>query len=461
LCDAFKDEKDQKRLAGLLQKGGLSNHPAVFGQLLKAGCAGDLEEPDELTMEHRAAQMQRLAAAYNQAADQKNLKGLLDKGGLGAPHGPAMLAHVLRTGCDGDPAKLKQLGASFAKDEDLAKLNALVMQGGLGGKPAGPGGVPAADRPDTLGKVLGQGLRKKGTPTKGEPDRLKELYEAFKGDGGADLTKLKSLMDAFNDDKEEVFKKTPPPPRVEARVEPEPGLRLATLLDEKNLGSKLSKLKDLHDSLKAQTQQVGSEGVGADAVQRRASTLPELIRHAATMAKVQLSGAQPAGLGLGDCAHVKAADMSHFCDRHTREHTQFAELASKNTVIAELNSPDVDTRKRGKRKAKITTFWPEGITDVEIAQYVGLALTELGPNVPSNASFMAGAAAPVGGARKGNFIQFNNVAIASSPLFTVTIGFEWLGANNIKITQFYPVGGPGLGAVVFFDLHAIKSGIKS
>jgi hypothetical protein len=264
-------------------------------------------------------------------------------------------------------------------------------------------------------------------------------------------------MDAFNDDTDEVF--TKPPPRVAAREEPQPGLRLATLLKKENMDGKLSKLKAMHDSLDAQSKLVGTVGVGAQAVPRNSKTLPQLIRIAATIEKAPPSGAQPTGLATGACADVKAADMAHFCDRHTREHTKFVDLAGKNIVTAELNSVDLDTRKRGKRKAKTTSLWPEGVTDVEIARWVSLALTTLGAQVPRNANFLPGGPLPVGGNKKGNFIQFNGVAIPSAPPYVVTIGFEWLGPNDIKITQFYPEGGPGLASVVFYDLHAIQAGV--
>jgi hypothetical protein len=436
-CAAFKDEKDQRKLNSLLQKGGIGANPKVFGSILKIGCEGDPKKGED-SMDYRAGQLKKLAGAYTNPVDQQRLKGMMDQGGLGHQNCPEVLAYVLKKGCDGDPAKLKNLGNAFKTDEDLGKLNDLIMHGGFGG-------TPPDDRQDTLGKVLEKGLRYEDTPDKDEPQRLKNLHAAFAGNNGADLAQLKEIVDSFNDDLRPVY--TSPPPAVGPRDEPVPGERFANLLNKKNMNGNIAKLKTMYDQLRAQSQQVGTVGINPPTpVPRSVKPLKDLIRNAATIKKANITGAQPARLGQGNCANVKSARMGHFC-RHTRDHTQF-ELASKAIVTADLNSADQPTRDRGKRKAKTTTLWPENITDKEIASYVDLALATLGANVPRNATLA-----------DGDFVPFDNVAIPSNPAFTITIGFERKG-SNIEITQFFPTGGPGLEAIAFYDMHSIKEGIQ-
>jgi hypothetical protein len=434
-CAAFRDEKDQKKLNSLLQKGGIGANPKVFGSILKIGCEGDPKNGED-SMDYRAGQLKKLAGAYTNPVDQQRLKGMMDQGGFGHQNCPEVLAYVLKTGCDGDPAKLKNLGNAFKTDEDLGKLNDLIMKGGFGG-------TPPNDRQDTLGKVLEKGLRYEDTPDKDEPQRLKTLHAAFAGNGGADLAQLKEMVDAFNGDLQPVY--TSPPPAVGPREDPVPGERFANLLNKKNMNGNIAKLKTMYDQLRAQSQQVGTVGINPPTpVARNVKPLNELIRNAATIKKVSLTGAQPARLGQGNCVNVTSAKMGHFC-RHTRDQTQF-ELASKAIVTADLNSADRPTRDRGKRKAKTTTLWPENITDREIAGFVDIALTTLGARVPTNLA-------------AGDFIQFDNEPIPSNPAFTITIGFEGKG-GNIEITQFFPTGGPGLEPIAFYDMHSIKEGIQ-
>jgi hypothetical protein len=432
-CAAFNDEKDQKKLNGLLQKGGIGAHPKVFGSILKIGCEGDPKKGED-SMQYRADQLKTLAGAYTNPADQQNLKGMMDRGGFGDPNCPEVLAYVLKKGCDGDAAKLKKLGNEFKTDEDLGKLNDLVMHGGFGGTPPG-------DRQDTLGKVLEKGLRSQDTPGKDKPERLKDLHKAFAGN----MSQLKEIVDAFNGDLGPVYTSA----GVVPREEPVPGERFASLLNSDNMKGDIRKLKAMYDRFHAQTQLRGQE-VGIDPptpVPRNNKSLKDLIRNAATIKKAAMTGAQPAGLGKGKCVNVTSADMSHFC-RHTRDQTRFA-LEPEASVTGELNSADQPTRDRGKRHAKNTTLWPENITDKEIASFVDMALTALGDDVPNNATPMPG-----------NFRQFNNVAIPSNdPSFTITIGFERKG-SSIEITQFFPTGGPGLETIVFYDMHAIKKGIE-
>ncbi len=434
-CKAFKDDKDQKKLNGLLQNGGIGGHPKVFGSLLKIGCEGDPNNGED-SMDYRAGQLKKLAAAYTNPADQARLKGMMDNGGFGRADCQEVLAHVLKSGCDGDPAKLKNLGNAFKTGEDLGKLNDLLTAGGLGG------GLPNG-RQDTLGKVLGKGLRYPDTPDKDEPQRLKNLHAAFAGNGGADLAQLKTMVDTFNADLGPIF--TTPPPQVAPREEPVPGERFFNLLNKKNMNGNIAKLKTLHDRLDAQSQLVGTEGVSPPPpVPKTAMGRNDLMRNASTIKKTPLSGARPAHLGVGNCVDITSAKMGHFC-RHAREHTEF-ELANKTLVTANLNSPIRATRDLGKRKAKRTTLWPEGITDRHIAEYVDLALTMLGASVPTLATLA-----------DRDFVQFDRT-IPSTPAFDITIGFERKGPN-IEITQFFPRGGPGTEEIVFYDMHAIKEGI--
>ena len=443
-CAEFKDAEDQKKLNGLLQKGGVGAHPQVFGNILKIGCAGDSDD----SMQYRAGQMKKLAAAFASPQDQAQLKGMIDKGGFGEAKCPEVLAHVLKAGCDGDAGKLKNLGKAFESEEDLAKLKDLITRGGLGGG--------ASDRQDTLGKILGQGLRYEDTPDKDEPGRLKELHKAFAGNGGADLAKLKTIVDSFNGDPGQVF--TSPPPAVKRREEPVPGERFASLLSKSNMNGNIAKLKSMYDQFEAQAAQRGGK-VGIEppkAVPRNGMNIEQLIRNAATIQKAVMTGAKPGSLGKGPCADIKDAKMAHFCDRHSRAHTKFNELATKAKVTTALNSADVDIRQRGRSLAKVSTMWPEGITDKEIAALVDDALAALGNRVPTFATYASGAPIPLGAVRSDKFLRFNNVAI---PPFTVTIGFLKMG-DKITITQFFPQSGPGLDTIGFFDMHTIQEGIK-
>jgi hypothetical protein len=295
--------------------------------------------------------------------------------------------------------------------------------------------------------VLGKGLRYENTPDKDEPLRLKKLHEVFSTNNGADMAKLKTMVETFNGDKKPIF--TTPPPNVDVRKDPPgpvPGERFFNLLNSRNMKGDIKKLKIMHDRLDAQSKLVGSEGIyPPTTVPKKVMSHEDLMRNASTIKKVPVTGAAPALLGKGNCVNIKGAKMAHFC-RHTREHTQF-DLATRTLVTGNLNSPDENTRNLGKRKAKKTTLWPEGITDKQIAQYVDLALTALGTSVPT-----------VGTLADGKFSQFDNQAIASTPVFIITIGFERKG-SGIEITQFFPTGGPGLETIEFYDAHAIKEGI--
>ncbi len=125
IATAFPNGSDeQKNLAALMKTGGFTDNPKALGAVFAIGCNG---APDQL---------KTFVAAYagdepEQKREQKRLAALLDDGGLGGA--PEALGHVVATG---GAAAVKDLGAAFNTGPDLAKLKALVEEGGMGGASA-------------------------------------------------------------------------------------------------------------------------------------------------------------------------------------------------------------------------------------------------------------------------------------------------------------------------------------
>src|SRR5262249_51629314 len=115
----------------LLDKGGLGANPKVMTQVLQTtfGTVRDQPDANQLALE----KLNELTATFAAEEDQKRLAALLEKGGLGAK--PETLATILQVGCGGDSARLKGMTEQFQQEADLANLKGLVDDGGLGDDP--------------------------------------------------------------------------------------------------------------------------------------------------------------------------------------------------------------------------------------------------------------------------------------------------------------------------------------
>lgn len=118
---ALKARQDQQNLKSLLGDGGLNDNPEVFAHLVKTGCDGDPAKLKELHGKFSATTPPGLAG----------MKALLDTAGLKLP--PERLADILKTGCGGSAENLKELAIGF--DGKMAQLKEVTaLWGGDSGK---------------------------------------------------------------------------------------------------------------------------------------------------------------------------------------------------------------------------------------------------------------------------------------------------------------------------------------
>ncbi|MGE0860500.1 MAG: hypothetical protein AB7P42_15430 [Gammaproteobacteria bacterium] len=162
-----KPAPDLANLSTLLDAGGLGAQPEVLGHLLKTGCPG---RPADGPWPFQA-----LLAEFGAAP--ASMKALLDTGGLAKTGGakpvkPECLAHLLATGCDGNPKTLKTLAGNATA---LPKLKGLLCDGGLG------------DAPDSLGHLYKLGCGQ-------DPAKLVALHDGFAGATAPKVGRLKSLL---------------------------------------------------------------------------------------------------------------------------------------------------------------------------------------------------------------------------------------------------------------------------
>lgn len=113
---ALKAQKDQQNLTSLLNQGGLNDNPEVFAHLVGTGCAGDPAKLKELHAQFTATTPPGLAG----------MKALLDVAGLKIP--PERLADILKTGCAGSAINLKELTVGF--NGKMAQLKEVTTQWG-------------------------------------------------------------------------------------------------------------------------------------------------------------------------------------------------------------------------------------------------------------------------------------------------------------------------------------------
>ncbi len=160
-ADKFAGNADFKVV---MEKGGLGTRPEALAALLGDTCGGSADD------------LAKLVDTFKDPAQAANLEKALGKGGLG--QAPDVLAELAR-GDDG--ALLKKLTDDFTSDDDLGKLNDLMVKGGLDGAAPGRAGLMK----DVITKGLG-----------GSPARLKELHAGFPSD--ADQAQFGRMILAFD-----------------------------------------------------------------------------------------------------------------------------------------------------------------------------------------------------------------------------------------------------------------------
>ncbi len=180
LATTFAEEKDQKALAQMLGEGGLDSNPTLLATLLQQGCDGDPANLKKITDAFPAE-------GTTAATDRAKFKAIVTTGGLA--DNPLVFSHLLKTGCGGDGAKLKQFALTLGDDANKArKLKSLLTTGGMGG---GTGESKA-----TLGQVLRDGFT---DPNDGafRPEKLLALHDTFAAPPPG-LAQMKNIFDGFN-----------------------------------------------------------------------------------------------------------------------------------------------------------------------------------------------------------------------------------------------------------------------
>ncbi|MFA3918723.1 hypothetical protein [Ruegeria hyattellae] len=167
----------------LAKDAGLSAKPKAMMALFTTGCEGDSNK------------FQALCTSFSGDEDadnlkRANLKGLVDKGGMG--DAPEAFGELLATGCDGDPAKLIDLGGAFDTDEKRDGMKRMLSDGGLAGRTAPP---PLADK-EIDAKCLAMMLKHAAGPAphgfadndaRRRSDALAKLFTNMDEDGCKDL----------------------------------------------------------------------------------------------------------------------------------------------------------------------------------------------------------------------------------------------------------------------------------
>jgi len=173
LAIAFEGDEDAgKALAGLVESGGLAEHPEALAEMLRHGVDG--ADDENAKRRANAETLKAMVAAFAGEDGQAAMRGMLEGAGLGGgtpPAGP--IASLLHVGCNGDAQKLRDFAKAYDGPEaknDRERLKGLVQTGGIG------------EHPETLGPLVRRG----GAGT------LKSLGDAFADPG--DLAKLKSLL---------------------------------------------------------------------------------------------------------------------------------------------------------------------------------------------------------------------------------------------------------------------------
>jgi len=166
LADEFKS--DPKPLQEMIEEGGLGDHPEAMAAMLQAGCEKD------------PAKLRALCAKFGVKLDRERLAGILGSGGLGqAPETVGALAK------EGGGDMLRQMSVAFDDEPKRTKLRELLSDGGCD--------AAASGRPGLLADVVRDGLG-------GNPARLIELHDAFKGGGADELPNLGKMLAGLDGD---------------------------------------------------------------------------------------------------------------------------------------------------------------------------------------------------------------------------------------------------------------------
>ncbi|MEM9247325.1 MAG: hypothetical protein AAGB05_01375, partial [Pseudomonadota bacterium] len=143
------DEAACGALKTTLGDGGLGTDPAVVGHLLGTGCDAAPGQVGPLMTELSSHPM-KLAAL--KSGLQKGGLGTVDETGAATGTDPRTLAFLVKDGCDGTPGKLTTLLTNLG-DTGRADLKGMLKEGGLG------------TDPEVFGHLIGLGCDK-GDPTK-------------------------------------------------------------------------------------------------------------------------------------------------------------------------------------------------------------------------------------------------------------------------------------------------------
>ena len=171
LVTQFKAEGDQKNFKQLIEEGGMGDKPECLGQMLAIGFDG------KSSALQGATKLKQISKDLDTPDLRANMKDLLEaKGGLG--DNPEVFGHLVGTGCDKDPANIKQLLNTLDKP-GRDGLNKLVSDGGFAKNDAK--GV----KPECLGELLATGCEKNPT----------ELQKLVKGLNDSDRTSLKGMLE--------------------------------------------------------------------------------------------------------------------------------------------------------------------------------------------------------------------------------------------------------------------------
>jgi hypothetical protein len=175
LGDAFTDKASRAAMVRLLGECGLGSGPGdaappAIGSLLRDGCQGDPQALLAFGKEFEGTDKKA-------ATERANLKKLINKGGIGEH--PSVFGPLVHRASDkkkgnlkSGASKIKQIGEAFATDEDAAKLKQMLDAGGMSGDITRPG--KENEHPDTLGKIFQHGME-------GDADKLKRFVLAFAG----------------------------------------------------------------------------------------------------------------------------------------------------------------------------------------------------------------------------------------------------------------------------------------
>jgi hypothetical protein len=225
LADNFEGEDGQAAMNTLLNDCALSASPGALASLLQDdGFDGKGEDLREFADAFSGS-------SPDQAAHRSNFARIVKDGGM-ATH-PKVLGPLAK---NGGAEGIKQIGSAFVAPQDCTNLKGLLDRGGMGGDTSTP--TTRHEHPDTLSKVFVEGLGGKG-------ENLKTFAKAFSGAAGQ--AKAKEMLDAFNE-----FADV----HAESR---QPGKGIEGLLDGQHLkGTTAQKIEKLSSQFVPQIRNIGN-----------------------------------------------------------------------------------------------------------------------------------------------------------------------------------------------------------